>query len=232
MDRQEKLAQKGRAAAELAHELRNPLTAINLRLQMLSEALDVDSNEDRDVRLVRKEIRRLNLILEDFSRLDRVPQPVMASVSSSVLLRDIDGLMQPVAADNGIRFKVEEARESMVRVDPAQIKQVLLNVTKNAFESVDHDGEVVLRSFSSTATVSNKVRPVWVVEVEDNGPGITPEAQTKLFEPFFTTKQNGTGLGLAIAERIVQQHKGAIDFESTPGKGTRFRIVLPLKEQV
>jgi signal transduction histidine kinase len=108
---------------------------------------------------------------------------------------------------------------------------VLLNLAKNACESVDHDGEVVLRSFSSTATVSNKVKPVWVVEVEDNGPGITPDVQAKLFEPFFTTKQNGTGLGLAIAERIVQQHKGAIDFETDPGKGTRFRIMLPLKEQ-
>lgn len=230
MDRQEKIAQKGRMASELAHELRNPLTAINIRLHSLAEALDDQTEQHRDLRLVRKEIRRLNAILEDFLHLDRAPQPSFSMVSSSVLLRDVTDLLSPLAKANGIQLNLDQKQDMQVNADPNQVKQVILNLVRNACESVEHDGAVTVRSFESAAKLTNRVQPVWVVEIQDTGPGIAPEVQRRLFEPFFSTKKTGTGLGLAIAERIIHQHGGAIDFETQAGQGTTFRVLLPLKQ--
>jgi signal transduction histidine kinase len=229
LGRQEKLADKGRVAAELAHELRNPLTAINIRLHTLSEVLDENTEEHRDVRLVRKEIRRLNTILEDFLHLDRVPDPIMASVSSSFLLREVAELVAPLCQQVGVRLEWQDEAHETAQLDPNQIKQVMLNLIKNACESVDHDGTITLRARVASMPVRNKAVPSLVLEVEDNGPGIPPSVQKRLFEPFFSTKKEGTGLGLAITERIVQRHGGTIDFQSSPGQGTTFTVVLPLK---
>jgi signal transduction histidine kinase len=229
LNRQQKLAEKGRVASELAHELRNPLTAVNIRLHTLAEALDEDTEEHRDVRLIRKEIRRLNAILEDFLHLDRVPEPVFASVSSSFLLREVADLVAPLCDQVGVRLQLEDEARETARLDPNQIKQVMINLIKNACESVDHDGTITLRCRVATIPQRNKAVPSLVFEVQDSGPGIPPSIQKRLFEPFFSTKKEGTGLGLAITERIVHRHGGTIDFQTVAGKGTTFTVTLPLE---
>jgi two-component system NtrC family sensor kinase len=113
--------------------------------------------------------------------------------------------------------------------DQQQLKQVLINLVQNAAESMDRDGdgEVILRAREDKLPFKGSVSPVAIIEVEDNGPGIRPEVQSRLFEPFFSTKKDGTGLGLPISARIIDRHGGTLDFETEPERGTIFRIMLP-----
>jgi len=126
-----------------------------------------------------------------------------------------------------IEFKFDCDREMNLLADAQQLKQVLINLVKNAAESVDHNGIVTLRCRKGMRDLQGELTEAAIIEVEDNGPGIPPEIQSKIFDPFFSTKGDGTGLGLAIAARIIDKHGGNIEFDSQPGKGTIFRIVLP-----
>jgi signal transduction histidine kinase len=111
--------------------------------------------------------------------------------------------------------------------DIQQLKQVLINLVKNAAESLGGDGTVTLRGRKGTRQLRGKVCEVAIIEVEDTGPGIPLEIRGKIFDPFFSTKGDGTGLGLAIASRIIDKHGGNLEFDTQLGKGTIFRIVLP-----
>jgi signal transduction histidine kinase len=114
------------------------------------------------------------------------------------------------------------------RADPQQLKQVLMNLVHNAAESIGHDGVITLRAHQGTSRLNSKPTQVVMLEVEDNGPGIPTDVQDRLFDPFYSTKEQGTGLGLPIARRIIEKHGGDLQFESEPGQGALFRIVLPL----
>jgi signal transduction histidine kinase len=114
-----------------------------------------------------------------------------------------------------------------IQVDPEQIKQVLINLVQNAADSIAHDGTITLRARQDRKPLSNGETDVVILEVTDTGKGIPPEIEKRLFDPFFTTKDTGTGLGLSIAAGIVQNHGGALQYQTHVHHGTTFGIVLP-----
>jgi signal transduction histidine kinase len=229
VERQEKLASLGVLAAGVAHEIRNPLTAIKARLFTQQKALAPGSRERTDGEFIGREIDRLEKIVSDFLRFARPIEPARVALSAADLLHEVRQLMAPQLRESLIDLAVERAVETKVLADPEQLKQVLINLVQNAAEALSNGGTIKLRAVESRIALGGRMREVVIIEVEDNGTGIRPEVQERLFDPFFTTKQSGTGLGLSIAARIVEKHAGALRFQTAVNRGTTFGIVLPMK---
>jgi len=227
--RSEKLASLGVLAAGVAHEIRNPLTAIKARLFTQQKALTPGSRERADAEFIGHEIDRLEKIVSDFLRFARPVEPERVPLSPAELLRDVRELMAPQLRERSLDLAVERAVDTRITADPEQLKQVLINLVSNAADALGNQGKIKLRALESRITLAGRVREVVIIEVEDNGPGIPPEAQERLFDPFFTTKPSGTGLGLSIAARIVEKHGGALRVQTAANRGTTFRIVLPVE---
>jgi signal transduction histidine kinase len=229
IERHEKLASLGVLAAGVAHEIRNPLTAIKARLFTQQKALAPGSRERTDAEFIGKEIDRLEKIVSDFLRFARPVEPQRLPLSAANLLHQVRQLMAPQLRASSIDLTVEGAVETRVLADPEQLKQVLINLVQNAAEALSEGGTIKLRAAESRIALGGRMRDVLIIEVEDNGTGIPPEVQKRLFDPFFTTKQSGTGLGLSIAARIVERHAGALRFQTAVNRGTTFGVVLPVK---
>lgn len=225
--RQEKLASLGVLASGVAHEIRNPLTAIKARLYTHLKAFAPESREKADAEFIGKEIDRLERIVRDFLRFAKPAVPERERVSPSELLRDVRELMAPQVESPEISLSIQNCTETPVMADPEQLKQVLINLIKNAAESMPAGGKIALRAVDDVLPLSGTMRKVVVMEVADTGTGIPTEVQERLFDPFFTTKDTGTGLGLSIAARIVEQHGGALRFQTAVNHGTTFGLVLP-----
>ena len=227
MERQEKLASLGLLAAGVAHEIRNPLTAIRAALFTQQRRFRPDSPEHADAKVVEREILRLERIVNDFLQFARPGEPELAELPADQLLLETKLFFTPQLARSNIQIVVEPAPARRVKVDPAQIKQVLLNLVRNAAESIGQNGLITLRARPDRRHLAPGLQNVVILEVMDTGKGIPPETQKRLFDPFFTTKDTGTGLGLAIALRIVQKHGGLLEYQTQPKRGTTFGIILP-----
>jgi signal transduction histidine kinase len=227
IERQEKLASLGVLASGVAHEIRNPLTAIKARLYTHLKAFPADSRERSDAEFISREIDRLERIVRDFLRFAKPAVPERERVSSAALLREVQELMAPQIESSSVTLAIERTTETPLMADPEQLKQVLINLIKNASESMPSGGRIMLRSIDDTVVLGGTTRKVVVMEVADTGTGISPDIQERLFDPFFTTKDAGTGLVLSIAARIVEQHGGALRFQSAVNHGTTFGLVLP-----
>jgi signal transduction histidine kinase len=228
VERQEKLSALGLLAAGVAHEIRNPLTAIKVRLHSLQRAVQRDVSAAEDVTFMDEEIGRLERIVKEFLLFARPADPHLICLPAADLLREVHAFLEPELAERGIQFELGSLAPGRVRADPLQLKQVLINLVQNAAESLTAgNGVVALRARTGTAVLGGEVTPVMLLEVNDTGPGIPPEVQRRLFDPFFTTKEEGTGLGLAIAARIVQKHRGALRYQTQPQRGTTFSVLLP-----
>ena len=225
--RHEKLASLGTLAAGVAHEIRNPLTAINVRLHSLKKNLIANSSEQEDALVIGHEIQRLERIVQEFLQFARPAEPKLVTVSADSLLARMQSLFGPQLEKTSIRLKLESVPDIWVRVDPHQIEQVLINLIQNAAESMEGEGTITLRARTGTARLATRARSVVMLEVSDTGKGIPPEVQKRMFDPFFTTKEEGTGLGLAISSRIVEKHGGALECHSEVNRGTTFTILLP-----
>jgi signal transduction histidine kinase len=226
IDRQEKLASLGVLASGVAHEIRNPLTAIKIRLFNLKKAIPaVARNEEAS--LIADEINRLERIIRDFLRFARPSQPEFTRVSANQLVQDVGTLLRPQLERNSIELKVQALGTPWVHADAQQMKQVLINLVQNSAEHMGRNGTVVLRTGLGEARINGRRRSAAVIAVEDNGKGIAPEVEDRLFDPFFTTKESGTGLGLSIAARIVETHGGLLRYETKVDCGTTFEVVLP-----
>jgi len=226
-ERHEKLASLGMLAAGVAHEIRNPLTAIKAALFIQQKKFPPGSLEHADVKLVEREILRLERIVNDFLQFARPTDPDLTTVPADLPLQEVQLLLASPLAEANIRLVLEASPPARIKVDPAQIKQVLINLVQNAADSIGRDGTITLRSRHGTQSLSNGQTDVVILEVADTGEGIPPEVERRLFDPFFTTKENGTGLGLSIAARIVQKHGGALQYQTKLSHGTTFGIVLP-----
>lgn len=222
----EKLAAVGTLAAGLAHEIRNPLNGAQLHVTFLERGLRRSGIDDPDtqeaVKVVGEEIKRLSNLVSEFLDFAR-PQPLTKRLTSLLSLAERTGQLVAADAERGsVVVKLDLPPNDLeIELDPEKMEQVILNVLRNAIESVAVTG-------GGTATLRLRRQPrVVLLEIEDDGPGLaSPEAP--IFDPFFSTKPNGTGLGLAIAHRIVSDHEGTIDVSSRPGR-TIFRISLPIR---
>lgn len=225
--RHEKLASLGTLAAGVAHEIRNPLTAINVRLHSLSKNLVQNSSEQEDALVIGHEIQRLERIVQEFLLFARPAEPKFITVSAESLLTKVQSLFASQLEKASIRLNLESLPDVWVRVDPHQIEQVLINLIRNAAESIERDGTITLRVRTGSGRLTGHNHPVVILEVSDTGKGIPPEVRKRMFDPFFTTKEEGTGLGLVIASRIIEKHNGTMECHSESNHGTTFTILLP-----
>jgi signal transduction histidine kinase len=226
-ERHEKLASLGMLAAGVAHEIRNPLTAIKAAVFIQQKKFPPGSAEAADAALVQREILRLERIVTEFLQFARPAEPELAVMPADQPLKEVQLLLGPELARNNIRLLLEESAPSRVKVDGEQMKQVLINLVRNAAESIGRDGAITLRCRPERKPLGNGETEVVILEVADDGPGMAAEVEKRLFDPFFTTKPEGTGLGLSIAARIVEKNGGALQYQTRPNQGTTFGIILP-----
>lgn len=218
----ERLAAAGTLTAGLAHEIRNPLNAAILQLSLLNRLTrrlgpEVESSIAEPLELVQSELRRLDMLLENFLQFARPRDHARRMVDVSVLVDRAVSLERELAKKQKKRLEVVAQPGVYVLGDESALSQVVLNLLKNAIEAAK--SKVVVH-------VSHRFGRV-EIEFDDDGPGISPEHEDQVFDPFFTTKPDGTGLGLPIVFTMVERHEGTIRFERRPGGGTRFCVTLP-----
>ncbi len=226
IEEQTKLASFQKLAVILAGEVRNPLTTISARLWTLQKNLEPGSEGHKDATDIGNEINRLDQVVKNFLELAGPAEPRLVVLNVCEALQEVHDLMAEHFKQQSIEFRLDCEQKVQFLADPPQLRQVLINLLKNALESLDHSGTVILRARRSTRSLNGDLCQAAVIEVQDTGPGIAPENRGRIFDPFFTTKQGRPGLGLAIAARIVANHDGLLEFESQPGKGAVFRLVL------
>jgi signal transduction histidine kinase len=224
-------------AGSLAHEIGNPLNALHIHLQLMAREVrklqriegvpDLKEAVDRlggFLGVATGEIDRLDYIITEFLQALRPSVPKLQAGSLNDTGQETLALLRPELEDRGLKVVSELASGlPAVLFDPAQLKQVLVNLIKNAMQAMPPQGTLTVRSGSTPEAV-------WMA-VSDTGPGIPPEQLNRIFEPFYTTKNKGTGLGLLIVQRIIRDHGGRIELESTVGKGTTFKLWLPLRDR-
>ena len=230
VERQEKLASLGALAAGVAHEIRNPLTAIKARLFTQRKLLPENSEPLDDNRFIGDEISRLDDIIKDFLMFARPTEPRLEVIRATAPFRELADLFRPELDKNSIELKCEFLADPQINADAQQLKQVLINLIKNATESIGQRGTITLRTRTKPGRLGTRATHVAVLEVEDTGTGIPPKVQQRLFDPFFTTKETGTGLGLSIAARILERHGGALEYQTQAGRGTVFSVLLSIAQ--
>lgn len=220
--RAEKLATVGRMAAQITHEIRNPLSSIGLNTELLAEEIGSgDAGEARRLcSAIAREVDRLTEITEEYLRFARLPKPQLAREDVGELVRDLAAFVKPELDAAGIRIETDLAGDVAATLDENQIRQALLNLVRNSREAMPAGG---------TLHLAARQAPEGGVEIEvaDTGIGMRPEDVARIFDPFFTTKEGGTGLGLSLTQQIVAQHGGTLRCESQPQRGTRFTLHFP-----
>ena len=223
VERTERLSALGNMAAAVAHEIKNPLNAVSMGLQRLrAEFAPADADEYRRfVDLLQGEVRRLDRIVEEFLALARPLTLVPGLVDVADLLDEVERLVEGQARDAGVHVMREVgAGVTAIRADRDRLKQVLLNLALNALQAMPGGGQLALGAAVAAGTLT--------LSVSDTGDGIPPELLPRIFEPYVTTKAQGLGLGLAIARRIVEAHGGRIAAAIERGRGSVFRVSLPV----
>jgi signal transduction histidine kinase len=231
MEQQKKFAHFEKLTAVLAHEIKQPLSAINVWVWTLQKNLAEGTAEYKGATIIRSELNRVDQIVKDFLKLTQPVDPKFVTMTSELLVREMVDLLRPKLERNSIKIRVEDTVDARFQGDPQQLKQVLLNLVQNAAESIVENGLITLRARRDRMPLGDEETNVVVIEVQDNGPGIPAEVQERLFDPFFSTKESGTGLGLTIAAKIMDKHDGALVFETQQGRGTTFGIVLPIESK-
>lgn len=220
----ERMAMIGAVASGLAHEIRNPLNSLNLNMQMLEEARGLSKGPERRLlSITRSEIGRLEHLVTDFLAYAR-PRPIeLDDVTAAALFERVTEVLAGEIRDHGAEVRIRDDSEgAAVRVDRDQMSQLLLNLVQNSLAAAVEAGRrptVELRAFALPGRL--------VLEVGDNGGGISEDDRPKIFDLFFSTRKGGTGLGLAIVDRIARAHGAEIEVDSTPGEGTTIRVLLP-----
>lgn len=225
----ERLAYVGTLASGLAHEIRSPLNSLNLNMQMLEEEVNEKGEVHSGRRLLaitRSEIGRLERLVTDFLTYAR-PRPLETEdVRAVALLEHTSQVLAGQAKLRGAVIDIDERSPgARVRVDRAQMGQLLLNLAQNALAATaDKEGPARI------CLAVERSGPHVVLEVSDNGVGMTEDEKRHMFDLFYSTRKGGAGLGLAIVDRIARAHNGRIEVETRPGDGTRVRLLLPLPE--
>jgi signal transduction histidine kinase len=219
-----RLAAISRISGGVAHEIKNPLNAISLRLDLLRA--HAEAQQDGlipEIDILSNEVRRLDRVVKTFLDFSRPLEVRFSDVDLGALAGEVANLMTPQARASGVEMHFEAPAEpALMRGDADLLKQAILNLVTNALEAMKTDGKggsLRLKVDRAGDTVS--------VEISDSGPGIPPEVRDKVFQLYFTTKERGSGIGLAMTFRAVQLHNGTVDFTSELGRGTTFRLQFP-----
>jgi signal transduction histidine kinase len=221
--RQEQLQATGRLAAEIAHQLKNPLGIINNAAYTLQRTVKEGKTITQQIRIIREEVDRSDRIITELMGYARLSEGQVEKLDiTEELDRAIDQVFPP-----GARYDVKISRTYGAALPPllaqrGHLSEVFVNILQNSREAMNGKGQIDV-----TATYGDNYSII--VTIADNGPGIPPEKQVKIFEPYFTTKEKGTGLGLAIVKHNTELYNGTVELESEPGKGTLFRVRLPAK---
>jgi signal transduction histidine kinase len=224
----ERMATVGQLSLKVAHEVRNPIAAIELNAELLGDLVEERVSEDGTeatalVGAIREQVAALDALTEEYLAFARFPRPQFEEDSVNDMVGAVAEFFRPLATRQGIEVKVAtDPAVPPMEIDRTLLRQAVVNLVKNAFEAVSQGGTVTL----TTSRVDDTVE----ISVADSGPGITPEVGRRIFEQFFTTKPQGTGLGLAISRQILEEHGGKIRWHSVPGSGATFTMTLPIRK--
>jgi two-component system sensor histidine kinase HydH len=222
--RKEKLTAMGELAAGVAHEIRNPLNAVNMIAQRFEKEFRPRDDEDEYrslARVLRSEAQRVNGIVQQFLRFARPPKMSVQDISTGGLVQHLTTLFESQARSKSVALSVTCSDNTTLHIDREQMTQAFLNVLQNALHATSAGGRIDLGCV--------RTKDALKFTITDSGNGIPAEHLTKIFNLYFTTKTDGTGMGLAITQQIIAQHNGTIEVTSEIGKGTTFTILLPIK---
>jgi two-component system, NtrC family, sensor histidine kinase HydH len=216
-----------RLLGRVAHEIRNPLSSLDIHVQLLEEDLDALAPQLREqfaprLEIIHGELHRLENIVEQFLRLASPSELDLEAIEIQRIVKHVCDLLRPEAADRRIEI-LTTVEDPMPQVmgDPVRLTQALLNLVINALQAVEREGRIEVRASASPEALS--------LEVQDSGPGIPAERLAAIFDPYFTTKAEGSGLGLWIAQQIVTAHGGTLRVQNGARTGAIFTVLLPLK---
>ncbi len=217
-----RLAAIGRLTSGVAHEVKNPINAIVIHLEILRERLlQLDPETRRHMDIIANEIQRLDRVVKTLVDFTRPIDLRLAEVDLRKLVEEVAALAEPEAREHGVKIvRQEDAHPLLARIDSDLVKQALLNVVLNGVQAMPQGGTLSLSSQAHDHLAK--------LEIRDQGGGIAPEIRDKVFNLYFTTKKSGSGIGLAVSYRVLQLHNGTLEFDSEAGKGTTFRFILPL----
>jgi signal transduction histidine kinase len=227
----ERMATVGRLSLKVAHEVRNPISAIELNAELLRDLARARAGEpDMDeaagiIASIQDQVKTLDGLTEEYLQFARFPRPNFEEESVADLVVELAEFVRPLATRQGLTVRTETDRTMpMMEIDRGLLRQAVLNLVKNAMEALSRGGEIVLTSGVRGDHAE--------IVVADTGPGIDAQVARNLFEPFFTTKTQGTGLGLSIARQLSEAHGGELSWRNRPGGGAEFTIRLPIKRAV
>jgi signal transduction histidine kinase len=223
----ERMATVGKLSLKVAHEVRNPIAAIELNAELVGDLVRERGGADMEeaatlVTAIREQVNALDAITEEYLAFARFPRPQYDEDSVNEMVAALVEFVRPVAARQG--STVEATTDQTVppmAIDRTLLRQSILNLVKNGLEALGRGGKLTV----STRRVDDHVE----IAIQDTGPGIASDVGKRLFEQFFTTKPQGTGLGLYISRQIIEEHGGTLRWESAPGAGTTFTATLPIK---
>jgi len=219
--RSERMAALGQLVAEITHEIKNPLMLIGGFAQQLSRVIDDEKNLKK-VNIIADEVKRLERLLADLREFYLPKTIASEKVDIKELLQEVFSLVKEDCKEKNIQTELNIDKTGiLVTGDRGRLKQVFLNLFKNSMEAMEHGGILSIETSLSGGQVA--------ITVTDEGCGIPEQDKGKIFSPFFTTKSHGTGLGLCISKRIIEEHAdGSLSMKSKEGKGTSFKISLPV----
>ena len=229
--RSESLAAVGQATTQVAHEIRNPLGSIRLGVSMLRDSVS-DPDALNTIELVERGIKHLNKLVVDVTQFSRQKELERSEVDlHESLERSIDLVTERIAEKNTTVEKHFATKSIVGQWDPYQLRQVFVNVIANAVDASQENSEVLISTELLAPETNGDGQPprgYARITIADHGKGMDKTTRDRIFEPFFSTKKRGTGLGLAIVKQIVELHGGRINVDSEPGKGSKFKIDLPV----
>jgi signal transduction histidine kinase len=226
----ERMATVGRLSLKVAHEVRNPIAAIQLNAEILQDIVRDRPGADMEeaggvVAAIRDQVKTLDALTEEYLTFGRFPRPHFEDESVNGLAEELADFIRPVAARQGLTVRVEtDPKVPIMEIDRGLLRQAILNLVKNGLEALSRGGELTIASRLADEAVE--------ISVTDTGGGIPEDVGKRLFEPFFTTKPQGTGLGLSISQLIAEEHGGEIRWTNQAGLGATFTIRLPLKRSL
>jgi signal transduction histidine kinase/HAMP domain-containing protein len=222
----ERLAAIGKMAAHVTHEIRNPLSSIQLNVELLEETLQGGDRAEatRLLTAIGREVSRLADVSEEYLRVARLPSPRPMTIDLVELVRDVASFSKPEMERARVEIDMRVPDEPVkVAIDEAQVRQALVNILRNAREAMEDGGRISITVTADEAEAT--------LDVADQGPGIPEDVRMRIFDPFFTTKATGTGLGLPLTKQIVEAHGGSITCERVEPHGTRFRLVFSREDE-